>query len=91
VVLIGRKLPRGRKAKIYELLSLDRGVLPLEPAKSSAAWDFAASFLNLNNHEVERVTTENRLVIHVRGGDIFSDRQVPAYGQPPPYRFIAPS
>jgi len=83
VVLIDRKLPPGRKAKIYELLSLDRGVLPLEPAETSKAWDFAASFLNLNNHPVERATTENSLVIHVRGGDIFSDRQVPAYGQPP--------
>lgn len=77
----------GRGESPDVLISWKRGVFPISENASQAAWSDAQSVLGLA--PVEQYLSRDTLVIHLRGGDVFSERNVSQYGQPPLSFYLA--
>lgn len=71
-----------RKVPPLEMLvSWKRQSFPVAPGSGDTAWGAAPGFLGLEGNPGS--LSEETLVIHLRGGDVFGGREAPEYGQPP--------
>ena len=72
---------RAGKSEFHVLVSWSRGHVSINGAVAENAWESARGALGLDF--LDAPFSSRTLVIHLRGGDVFGDREVLNYGQPP--------